>query len=90
MGASGSPKDFARAVGDGFIMLTVTSLRKYQTPEQLRELLNNLTVVERETRNEVISEDDFEGNRKKHFRLGNLRKAKLVVQGFAKSRRIHL
>jgi hypothetical protein len=90
VGASGSPKDFARAVGDGFIMLTVTSLRKYQTPEQLRELLNNLTVVERETRNEVISEDDFEGNRKKHFRLGNLRKAKLVVQGFAKSRRIHL
>jgi hypothetical protein len=90
VGASGSPKEFAKAVGDGFVMLTVTSLRKFGTSEQLRELLVNIATVERETRNEVLEEDDFEGNRKKHFRLGNLRKARLIIQGFAKSRRIPL
>lgn len=88
MGAGGSPKEFAKAVADGFIQLTVTNLRKYQTPEQLRDMFNNLNTIERETRNEVIDEADFEGARKKHFRLGNLRKAKMVIQGYAKSRRM--
>jgi hypothetical protein len=90
VGATGSIKEVARAIADGFLMLTVTNLKKYQTPEQLRDLLNNLNIVERETRNEIVDEEDFEATRKKHFRLGNLRKAKLVVQNFAKSRRIPL
>jgi hypothetical protein len=85
VGQTGSLKDFARAVADGFVMLNVSNLKKYREGDQLRELFNTLNIIERETRNEVIDEEDFEANRKKHFRLGNLRKAKLVVQGFAKS-----
>lgn len=90
MGVGGSPRELAKAIADGFFQLNITNLKKYGTSDQLRNMLNNLMNLEREIRNEVISEDDFEGTRKKHFRLGNIKKARLVIQGFAKSHRIGL
>lgn len=90
MGIASSTRELVKAVADGFYMLNITNLRKMGTSDQLRALLVSITTLEREFRNEVVSEDDFEAVRKKHFRLGNLRKARLVIQGFAKSRRIPL
>ncbi|MDP8222017.1 MAG: hypothetical protein P9L99_01540 [Candidatus Lernaella stagnicola] len=90
MAFGGSPREMAKAVADGYMNFTSANLRRFKTPEKLREVLNFLTVMEREVRNEIIADDDFDGTRKKHFRLGNLRKAKMVIQGFAKSRRIQL
>lgn len=90
MALGGSPKETAKAVADGYLNLTVSNLRKYGTSDNLRGLLNSLTVMEREVRNEIIADDDFDATRKKHFRMGNIRKAKMVIQNFAKSRRIPL
>lgn len=90
MGTSSSTRELVKAVADGFYMLNVTNLRKLGTSEQLRAMLVAIAAMERELRNEAISEDDFDAVRKKHFRLGNLRKARLVIQGFAKTRRIAL
>lgn len=90
MGVGGSPKELAKAIADGFYQLNITNLKKFGTSDQLRSLLNNLMNLEREFRNEVISEDDFDGTRKKHFRLGNIKKARLVIHGFAKSHRLAL
>ena len=90
MAVGGSPRETAKAISDGFLNLTVTNLRKFNTPDKLRTLLSSVTVLEREVRGEIIGDDDFEVARKKHFRLGNLRKARLVINGFIKSRRIKL
>jgi hypothetical protein len=85
-----SPKETAKAIAEGFLSLNVANLRKFGTSDQLRTMLTNLIIIERAVRNEPVADDDFDGTRKKHFRLGNIRKARLVIQGFAKSRRIPL
>ncbi len=90
MGVGSSPKEYIKAVADGYAMMTVVSLRKFGTSEQLRVLLQYVAQLEREYRNEIIADDDFDGNRKKHFRLSNLQKARNIIMGFAKSRRIPL
>ena len=90
MGDGSSPKEYIKAVADGYAMMTVVSLRKFGTSEQLRTLLQYVAQYEREFRNEIIGEDDFDGNRKKHHRLSNLQKARNIIMGFAKSRRIPL
>lgn len=90
MGIGSSPKEFIKAVCDGYANVTVITLRKWGTSEKLRSLLSEVSVLERTTRNEIIPDDDFEATRKKHFRLGNLRKARNVIMNFAKTRRIHL
>ncbi|MCB1153266.1 MAG: hypothetical protein H6684_16570 [Deltaproteobacteria bacterium] len=86
---TGSAKKFVQSLADGYATLTVTNLRKFEPP-QLKEMLNNIAVVERESRAEQFEEGDFEGNRRKNHRLANLRRARLVIHGFAKSRRISL
>lgn len=90
MGVGGSPKEMAKAIADGYLNLTVTSLRKFATSAQLKKILTNIDIIEREYRNEIVPKDDFEATRKKHFRLSNLRKARVVVVNFAKHRRIPL
>ncbi len=90
VGIGSSPKEVIKAAGDGFLTFTTMNLRPYGTSEKLRQLINEIIILERTYRNEIIGEEDFEGNRKKHFRLGNLRKARLTIEGFAKSRRIPL
>ncbi|MCZ7586385.1 MAG: hypothetical protein M5R36_25345 [Deltaproteobacteria bacterium] len=91
MGAfpTGSPKDLVKSIADGFTSFTAVSLKKFQPPH-LRLLLQNLDIVEREIRREQVDDNDFEGVRKKNFRLGNLKRARLVVHGFIKHRRIQL
>jgi len=90
VGIGSSPKEVIKAVCDGFLSLTVFNLKPYSTSDRLRLLLQEIIILERTVRNEIIQEDDFEAGRKKQFRLGNLRKARLIIEGFAKSRRIPL
>jgi hypothetical protein len=86
---TGSPKEFVKSVADGFANISVVSLRKFQPPH-LKILLQNITIYEREVRSEVIEESDFESNRKKHFRLNNLNRARLMINEFIKHRRIKM
>ena len=88
MGVGSSPKEYIKAVADGFAQMSVISLRKFGSSEKLKELLLYIATFEREFRAEIIPEEDFEATRKKHFRLGNLRKARMVIQNFAKSHRL--
>ncbi|MBZ0273013.1 hypothetical protein K8I61_13320 [bacterium] len=91
MGAfpTGSPKDFVRAVSDGFQTLSVTNLRKFQ-PAHLKMLLQNILILEREIRSDQPASEDFEAIRKKNFRLGNLTRARLVINEFIRARRINM
>lgn len=90
MGVGSSPKEYVKAIAEGYVNLTVVSLRRFGTAEKLRLLLQYAAQLERECRNEIIPDDDFDATRKKHFRLSNLKKARAVIMGFAKSRRIAL
>ena len=91
MGAfpTGSPKDLVRSVADGFTYFSIVSLKKFQ-PHHLKQLLQNIMIHEREIRGEVVEEADFEAVRKKHFRLQNLNKARLMIQEFIRHRRIKI
>ena len=88
MGIGSSPKEVVKAIGDGYFMMTVTTLKPWGTAEKLHLLLQEIMILERTFR--IFPEDDYDGNRKKHFRLGNLRKARMVIESFAKSRRIQM
>ena len=86
---TGSPKDLVRSVADGFTSFSIVSLRKFQ-PQHLKMLLQNIMILEREVRSEVIEEADFDATRKKHFRLNNLNKARLIINEFIRHRRIKM
>jgi hypothetical protein len=86
---TGSPRDLIRSVADGFTNFSVMTLRKFQ-PQHFKVMLQNITVLEREIRGEVVEESDFEATRKKHFRLQNLNRARIIIQEFIRHRRIKM
>ena len=89
MGAfpTGSPKELVKSVADGYVTFSVITLRKFQ-PHHFRMLLQNILIVEREIRAEILEENDFDGARKKNFRLQNLNRARMMINDFMKHRRI--
>lgn len=87
--AISSPKEQIKAVANGYLSFTVPSLRKHQ-PNQLKELLAAISAVERDIRREQYVEGDYEGIKKKNFRLTNLRRNRLIIDTFIKQRRIKL
>ena len=84
-----SIKEQVKSVADGFFSYTVTNLRKY-TPHQLKDILSAIGTVEREVRRDVPTDGDFDAIKKKNFRLGNLRRSRLVVENFIRQRRIKM
>ncbi len=84
-----SPKERAKSIADGFFSVTIPSLRKL-TEGHLRDILKGIGIVEREVRREMPKEGDYDGIKKKHFKLGNLRRARLVIDTFVKQRRLKL
>ena len=87
--AISSPKEQAKSISEGFFSVSVPYLRKLNEG-QLRDLIKALGVIEREVRREMPKEGDYDGVKKKHFRLGNIRRTKLVIDTFCKQRRIRL
>ncbi len=87
--AISSPKEQAKSISEGYFNITAPYLRKLNEG-QLRELIKALGAVEREVRREMPKDGDFDGIKKKHFKLGNLRRTKLVIDTFCRQRRIRL
>lgn len=87
--AISSPKEQAKSISEGYFSVTVPFLRRLNEA-QLRDLLKAIGVIEREVRRDMPKEGDFDAVKKKHFRLGNLRRTRLVIDTFCKQRRIRL
>lgn len=82
-----SAKKYVKDVADGYINVTAANLRRF-SPEELRQLLNTIAVVQREIRAIQVEEEDYDAIKKKNWRLQNLSRTNLVVNTFIKHRRI--
>lgn len=89
MTISGNPKKFAQAVSEGFIRLTPPMLKGH-TPGQLKTLLTNLAMVQRDLRQLQVALDDVEAVKQKNYRITRLSQAEVVLRSFCKKMRVPL
>lgn len=89
MSISGNPKKFAQAVSEGFVRLSPPMLKGH-TPGQLKVLLNNLEIVQRELRQVQVALDDVDAVKQKNYRITRLNQAEMILRSFCKKMRIPL
>jgi hypothetical protein len=87
MAIAGNPKKIAQDVAEGFSSLSAPGLKKY-TPADLKIILNNLAIVQREIRSTQVPMDDALLIKAKNMRVSRLRQAELVLRTFCKKMRI--
>lgn len=87
MAIAGSPKKLAQDIAEGYISLSAPALKKY-TPADLKVILTNLAIVQREIRQVQVPTDDAILVKAKNMRLSRLNQAEIVVRSFCKKMRI--
>lgn len=87
MAISGNPKKMAQDVAEGFIIISPPMLKNH-TAADLKIILNNLALVQREFRSAQIPLDDIQALKAKNTRLSRLNQAELVVRSYCKKMRI--
>jgi hypothetical protein len=85
--SAANPKQFVRDMSDGYVLLTVSNLRRFK-PHELKILLESIMIIEREVRSEQFEENDFDNIRKKQQRLQRLYRGNTIINGFIKHHRI--
>lgn len=89
MSISGNPKKFAQALSDGFVRLSPPMLKGY-TPGQLKTLLSNLEMVQRELRQVPVTVEDVNAVKQKNYRMTRLNQAEMILRSYCKKIRIPL
>ncbi|WP_020677208.1 hypothetical protein [Geopsychrobacter electrodiphilus] len=89
MAIAGNPKKLAQDIADGFMNLSAPGLKSY-TPADLKIILTNLAVIQREVRSIQIPAEDALQFKAKNMRLSRLRQAEMVMRSFCKKMRISI
>lgn len=89
MAISGSPKKMAEDIAGGFFSLSPPVLKKY-TPADLKIILNNLQLVQREIRQTQVPLEDVQQVKAKNMRLSRMNQAEMVLRSYCKKKRIPL
>ncbi|MFO7812400.1 MAG: hypothetical protein R6V21_05490 [Pelovirga sp.] len=89
MSIAGNPKKFAQALSDGFVQLSPPMLKGH-TPGQLKTLLSNLEIVQRELRQIQVPLDDVDAVKQKNYRISRLNQAQMILRTYCKKMRIPL
>lgn len=89
MALSGSPKMFALDIAKGFAMITAATIKQY-TPAELKAMIVNIGIIQREIRGEQVPLDDTMAIKEKNQRLQRLNQALLIITSYARQRRIAL
>ncbi len=87
MAISGNPKKMAQDVAGGFLMLSPPGLKQY-TSADLKIILYNLQLVQRETRQLQISQEEVMQIKAKNMQLSRLNQAEMVLRSYCKKMRI--
>lgn len=87
MSIAGNPKKFAEDIGDGFQSLNDATLKKYNQKD-LKMILVNLQIVQRELRAEQVALDDVMAVKSKNMKMSRINQAMVILQAFAKKRGI--
>ena len=84
-----NPKQYCYDIADGFVYITEANIRKF-SPAELRELYRTIIRVEREIRGEVIPPEEHSEIKRRSMRLQRLYRTKVLIQNWAKPRKIPL
>ncbi len=87
MSISGNPKKMAQDIADGFVSLSPPALKRYN-PVDLKIILTNIAMVQREIRAIQAPRDDVVQLKAKNTRLTRLNQAEVVLRSFCKKYRI--
>jgi hypothetical protein len=87
MAVSGNPKKIAQDIADGFVSLSPPALKRY-SPVDLKVILANIGIVQREIRALQVMQDDVVQLKAKNIRLTRLNQAEIVLRSFCKKYRI--
>ena len=87
MAISGSPKMLAYDIAKGLVHFSLANLKKY-TAQDLKVVLSNLSIAQREIRSDIIPLEDVMAVKEKNQKLQRLNQAVTVINTYAKKRRI--
>ncbi len=87
MAISGNPKKIAQDIAGGYQSLSPPSLKKY-TPADLKVILNNLGIVQREVRQTQVPSEAVDLIKAKNMQLTRLNQAEMVLRSYCKKKRI--
>lgn len=87
MAISGNPKKMAQDIAGGYQMLSPPMLKQY-TPVDLKVILSNLGMVQREVRQTQVPLEDVDLIKAKNMQLSRLRQAEMVLRAHCKKKRI--
>ncbi len=83
MTIAGNPKKIAQDIADGFVSLSPPSLKRYGPPD-LKVILTNIGIVQRETRALQVPQEDVMQLKAKNMRLTRLNQAEVTLRSFCK------
>ena len=89
MAISGSPKMLVWDIAKGLTNITVTTIKQY-APADLKTIVVNIGIVQREIRGEQVPLEDILAIKAKNQRLQRLNQALSTISSYAKQRRIPL
>jgi hypothetical protein len=87
MAISGNPHKLAADIAEGYLSVTMATLRKY-TPVELKTISTNLNIVMREVRREQVSLEDVMALKKRNMKLQRVNNALSIIRTYCKKRRI--
>lgn len=87
MAISGNPKKLALDIASGFYSLSPPVLKKY-TPADLKIILSNLTIVQREVRQIQVPLEETLLLKEKNMKISRLNQALMVLRSYCKKMRI--
>jgi len=87
MAISGNPKKLAQDVAGGFYSISPPVLKKH-TPADLKIIMSNLLLVQREVRQTQVPLDDVQQVKAKNMQISRLNQALMVLRSYCKKMRI--
>ena len=87
MAIVGNPKKIAQDIAEGFTSFSAPGLKKYSAAD-LKTILTNLAIVQREVRALQIPAEDALLIKAKNMRVSRLRQAEMVLRNFCKKMRL--
>ncbi len=79
----------AHDVAKGLVYINPTSLKKYK-PDELKAILNQLSIVQREIRAKQIPQDQLMEMKEKNRQLQHVNQAITIINGYVKKHHIRL
>jgi hypothetical protein len=89
MAVSFNPKMLAHDIAKGLVYLSPANLKKY-TSEDLKVIINNLTMTQREIRAKQIPQEDMIQIKEKNRQLQHVTQAITIINGYVKRHHIRL